>query len=134
MALIKCLECGKEFSDKAPACPNCGCPLTELLTSSLVKIKLPLTQQISGGWVGLFSSKDVFITSNGSTLWRGKHGQTATFTLDKPQLITIDLGSWGNKVVGTVYPRTKYELIKDYGFHMKATFRLSEVDTIDSGR
>lgn len=27
MALIKCLECGKEFSDKAAACPNCGCPV-----------------------------------------------------------------------------------------------------------
>lgn len=26
MALIKCTECGKEFSDKATACPNCGCP------------------------------------------------------------------------------------------------------------
>lgn len=27
MALIICAECGKEFSDKAPACPNCGCPV-----------------------------------------------------------------------------------------------------------
>lgn len=27
MALIKCGECGKEFSDKANACPNCACPL-----------------------------------------------------------------------------------------------------------
>lgn len=26
MALIKCTECGKEFSDKAATCPNCGCP------------------------------------------------------------------------------------------------------------
>jgi len=26
MALIACPECGKEFSDKAPACPGCGCP------------------------------------------------------------------------------------------------------------
>ena len=26
MALIICAECGKEFSDKAAACPNCGCP------------------------------------------------------------------------------------------------------------
>ena len=26
MALIKCNDCGKEFSDKAKACPNCGCP------------------------------------------------------------------------------------------------------------
>lgn len=27
MALIKCPECGKEISDKAASCPNCGCPL-----------------------------------------------------------------------------------------------------------
>lgn len=26
MALIKCSECGKEISDKAKTCPNCGCP------------------------------------------------------------------------------------------------------------
>ena len=27
MALIKCPECGKEISDKAMSCPNCGLPL-----------------------------------------------------------------------------------------------------------
>ena len=27
MALIKCPECGKEISDKAMSCPNCGCPV-----------------------------------------------------------------------------------------------------------
>lgn len=27
MALIKCAECGKEVSDKAAACPNCGAPV-----------------------------------------------------------------------------------------------------------
>jgi endogenous inhibitor of DNA gyrase (YacG/DUF329 family) len=26
VALIKCPECGKEVSDKATACPNCGAP------------------------------------------------------------------------------------------------------------
>tara|TARA_Y100001968_G_scaffold287198_1_gene288438 strand:- start:1962 stop:2228 length:267 start_codon:yes stop_codon:yes gene_type:complete len=26
MALIKCNECGKEISDKATTCPNCGSP------------------------------------------------------------------------------------------------------------
>lgn len=29
MALIKCPECGKEVSDKATSCPNCGLPFTE---------------------------------------------------------------------------------------------------------
>lgn len=27
MALIKCKECGHEVSDRASACPNCGCPI-----------------------------------------------------------------------------------------------------------
>lgn len=31
MALIVCTECGKEFSSKAPACPQCGCPTLEVL-------------------------------------------------------------------------------------------------------
>lgn len=34
MALIKCPECGKEVSDRAPACPNCG---------TLLKMKLKNT-------------------------------------------------------------------------------------------
>lgn len=29
MALINCPECGKEISDKADKCPNCGCPNEE---------------------------------------------------------------------------------------------------------
>ena len=29
MALIKCNECGHEVSDKASACPNCGCPIAD---------------------------------------------------------------------------------------------------------
>lgn len=33
MALIICTECGKEFSDKADACPNCGCPTQEISSS-----------------------------------------------------------------------------------------------------
>lgn len=28
MALIKCAECGREISDKAPACVHCGCPVS----------------------------------------------------------------------------------------------------------
>lgn len=27
MALITCVECGKEFSNFASACPNCACPI-----------------------------------------------------------------------------------------------------------
>lgn len=30
MALIKCTECGHEVSDRASACPNCGCPIEKI--------------------------------------------------------------------------------------------------------
>ena len=133
MALIKCIECGKEISDKATTCPHCGCPISETNPVGIVKIKLPRTEQISGGWVGLLSSKDASISSYGRIIWRGKHGETATFTVDKVTHITVNLGTWANPINGFVSPRKKYELIQDYGFHWKATFRLSEVDIIDSG-
>ncbi len=28
MALVKCPECNKEFSEHADCCPNCGCPMS----------------------------------------------------------------------------------------------------------
>ena len=34
MALISCPDCSKEVSDKAPACPNCGCPISASVNSS----------------------------------------------------------------------------------------------------
>ena len=30
MALIKCKDCGHDVSDKASACPNCGCPIEKV--------------------------------------------------------------------------------------------------------
>ena len=29
MGLVKCPDCGKDFSDRISACPNCGCPAGE---------------------------------------------------------------------------------------------------------
>ena len=33
MALIKCVECGAEISDKAPACPKCGNPMIQAVVA-----------------------------------------------------------------------------------------------------
>lgn len=34
MSLIKCTECGKEFSDKAECCPNCSCPTRDIINDT----------------------------------------------------------------------------------------------------
>ena len=134
VAMIKCPECGKEISNRAKMCPICGFPIENEFYGGIVKIKLPRTQEIADGFVGLLISKDVSIYSKGKVIWSGQQGQTASFSIDEPIMISIDLGWWGNVVSGWVEPQHKYELIQDYGIHMKATFRLSEVDIIDSGR
>lgn len=68
MALVKCPECGKDVSDKANTCPNCGYPLhkdnpnvegleTQAKIShkkSIFKILLVLTIVCSVCWVGMY--------------------------------------------------------------------------------
>lgn len=131
MSLIKCTECGKEISDKAEKCPNCGCPISEIILEGTVRIKMP--NNIVQGLVGLFSSRDAIVkNSEGNILWKGYHGENAKFNIDKPTNIIISLGSWANEVEGIVEPRKKYSLIQDMGVHMLATFRLTEVDVIDA--
>lgn len=39
MAMIKCPECGKEMSDRAPACPNCGCPIDDIKDAIEIKAR-----------------------------------------------------------------------------------------------
>lgn len=39
MALIKCLECNNEISDKAEFCPKCGFPIQQEL-KKLTKLEL----------------------------------------------------------------------------------------------
>ena len=37
MPLIKCSECGKDISDKAETCPNCGNPIKPILIEKTSK-------------------------------------------------------------------------------------------------
>lgn len=43
MAMINCPECSKEVSDRASACPNCGCPINVTESESQATQKVELT-------------------------------------------------------------------------------------------
>lgn len=45
MALIKCSECGKEISDKAKTCVNCGSPIEAKIDISIMKEWEDLTNE-----------------------------------------------------------------------------------------
>lgn len=51
MGLIKCIDCGKEFSDRVEACPNCACPTKEIIKelSSENKEKVELSKLLFNG-------------------------------------------------------------------------------------
>lgn len=50
MALIRCIECGKEISDKATACPNCGCPVQSPIPQNQMQPnQLPVKQKKKTG-------------------------------------------------------------------------------------
>lgn len=51
MSMIKCPECGNEFSDKASFCPHCGCPksyIDSLLPVTVEKLPSPAENLESG--------------------------------------------------------------------------------------
>ena len=45
MSLIKCLECGKQISDKALSCPGCGCPIALAEKPETVKFDMPTIEK-----------------------------------------------------------------------------------------
>ncbi len=75
MALLNCIECGKEISDKASSCPNCGNPMNneaskhnskkndDLLICPELPNNLEIGKQIvnwggDAGFDGIFDSKE----------------------------------------------------------------------------
>lgn len=75
MALIKCSECGKEFSDKASACPNCACPIENNLATRKVVI-----EHKKMGFLG--SGVEIFIYIDNKMVGKTKSGMT--LELDVP--------------------------------------------------
>ena len=63
MALISCKECGKEISEKAKICPQCGVPLTFNIGCGSILLVFLL------GIVLLYSSCKEMITSQYNIFW-----------------------------------------------------------------
>lgn len=47
MALIKCPECSKEVSNKAPSCPHCGTPIAAASDQTETGVVLTTVQETS---------------------------------------------------------------------------------------
>lgn len=99
MALIKCPECGKEISDRAPVCIHCGFPLQDHLNESktysvVVSEKCDTLQSCSTlckiANITLSPAKDI-LSSTGSVIMSG-------LSMQKAQSIVSQLSLAGAKV------------------------------------
>ena len=77
MALIKCTECGKEISDKATVCPNCGLPIPQINNQS--KSHPPSSSQTNqannGGTNGIIWVAGIMIVIVGGVFLLGENEQ-----------------------------------------------------------
>lgn len=78
MALIKCPECGRQVSDKASSCPQCGCPIASHQTS--IKIRCLSTDR---------TVKYLIFKSGMVELARGAIGSVVTINISRPTRISV---------------------------------------------
>lgn len=77
MALIKCEDCGKEFSDKANACPNCGCP-NEKNNKSELLFKTNWNGGVRKGQLEVYNDK-IIVKVDTNYLFQGKAAENTYF-------------------------------------------------------
>lgn len=119
MALIKCEECGKEVSDKAASCPNCGAPIASKVED--IMIRFPV-------WKGQMFNNQCYVYNRdtGEEIACVKQGETACFKCTGPMNIYVVVkGSFG-KPEATVYPGDRY----DVSYRGFGKIFLSKVDNI----
>lgn len=119
MALIKCPECGKEISDRAAACPNCGCPIKSISTAgtpSYAQIRVVLrTAKLTIAGQSAKQGSIINVRVNGTsniliTAWGGA------------------VGALGSSISATVQAGHKYDLDMHVTFRGRMLY-LKEVDS-----
>ena len=100
MALITCPECGKEFSDKAPACPECGCPIDSMDLST--PLEIDASEEVAQSTLGAIAS---------SAVSKLKENRENAKHIKKIGIITINELDNTFKIHGAAAPKKKSGLV-----------------------
>lgn len=123
MSLIRCPECGRDVSNKAEACPNCGSPI--LLKSGIVMVRFPVKQG------KVFKNRcAVFNKKTNKLIVAGWMGETLSFICDEPTSIYVFAGGYFGKPEVVAMAGDRYEV----GFRGINHIYISKVDTISGNR
>lgn len=117
MALINCSECGKEVSNKAVSCPNCGNPIR---IDKIIKIQFPkISNQI-------FNTGCEILDNESNILAKCKQGEIAQFESDTPLNIIVKMKGCLNTTNILAEPGCRYKVnVRSFG-----TIGISKVDIL----
>lgn len=121
MALINCSECGKKISDKANACPNCGCPISN--NSKEIKI---FFEQHPNQVTRLKCKVTTIADGKEITLGECRQNDIVSFVCDTDMEIYANITGQFSKIKQTVKPGENYKI--KFGIFGKAYFQ--KVDSI----
>lgn len=132
MALIKCAECGKEISDKANACMNCGCPIEKekkkvrIIKSGGLALRCSVfidNQPV--GQIGVGGNKSIEIEVPIGTHY------ISTITQVKNQSTII--GAYGDNVMATPITTSTSQEQDGKQFEVKANDELTIIEILTKG-
>jgi DNA-directed RNA polymerase subunit RPC12/RpoP len=111
MAMIKCSECGKDISDKAQTCPNCGCPISvKNEVNFFFSVGSGNVPQMFGGVGNYQLGKGRILDNNSRELGNPvKNGQTLTINCNTPITIIAKFGGFKSKPL-LVKPGENYKV------------------------
>ena len=119
MALIKCPECGKEISDRAALCVNCGYPIQgQNVESKLIikALKHPNESRVIGYSLGTpmyGKSVQIYIcTTSGRCVTDIMTGQTTSLNVDSDMEIYASFWPVGKKGLLNLGEKTKSNTIR----------------------
>lgn len=115
-------KCGKEVSEKAPQCPNCGAPILKIEKDVLIHFN-------SEGRGIVHHDCFIHLNSDKSILAKGKQGQTLSFKCMEPTEIYL--------VVKTNSPSKPFMVQPGEGYNITYSFMgkllIDKVDSISGG-
>lgn len=125
MALITCPECGKQVSNSASSCPNCGYPIAANC-STKIRIKIDSDPQSPAYPISIYNA------DTGQFLKSVPSGSVAELESDKPIRIYFAGMSGIPMLTETVEPGKKYHATWGTWLFSTKITACHEVDMIDS--
>ena len=128
MALIKCSECGKEVSDKATSCPNCGVPIENNSNALKDTLKIGIEVEKDPNTITHYNC-NIYKITNGNKIKIAQCKEEQSIAIECSENMLLQFEFDLRKEQYEVVPGKNYKVNFEKGFLFSKMF-IEEVDNI----